>query len=232
LEKRHDLCVTFNLQTYPTYGCSLMCCEDAVVFYSSFLLNSSRCNHSASLTWWLPCRHLSPSPLHNPRPRSNTPPPHTHTHSPHLEPHTHTLLLPLPLAPRRDFLSAGTMAKGAAESGVAESYMCAKVARNPLVQRCCAAYLGEFEAQEGANNIQKGTTWLVRGGWGRGEGCVCWTMCRRACSGWGGGGRERGKSKQFAGGGNNIQMGGGEVASRGEGKKYRRAHSRWRESAR
>lgn len=62
---------------------------------------------------------------------------------------------------RRDFLSAGTMAKGAAESGVAESYMCSKVARNPLVQRCCAAYLGEFEAQQGANNIQKGTQWLV-----------------------------------------------------------------------
>lgn len=63
---------------------------------------------------------------------------------------------------RRDFLSAGTMAKGAAESGVAESYMCAKVARNPWVQQSCAAYLGEFEAQEGANNINKGTQWLVR----------------------------------------------------------------------
>jgi serine/threonine protein kinase len=62
---------------------------------------------------------------------------------------------------RRDFLSAGTMAKGAAESGVAESYMCAKVARNPWVQQSCAAYLGEFEAQEGANNINKGTQWLV-----------------------------------------------------------------------
>lgn len=65
---------------------------------------------------------------------------------------------------RRDFLSAGTMAKGAAESGVAESYMCAKVARNPLVQSCCAAYLGEFEAQVGAGNINKGTQWLVSRG--------------------------------------------------------------------
>jgi hypothetical protein len=55
------------------------------------------------------------------------------------------------------------MAKGAAESGVAESYMCAKVARNPWVQQSCAAYLGEFEAQEGANNINKGTQWLVSG---------------------------------------------------------------------
>jgi hypothetical protein len=63
------------------------------------------------------------------------------------------------------------MAKGAAESGVAESYMCAKVARNPWVQQSCAAYLGEFEAQEGANNINKGTQWLVSGlgrmGWWR-----------------------------------------------------------------
>lgn len=79
------------------------------------------------------------------------------------------------------------MAKGAAESGVAESYMCAKVARNPLVQASCAAYLGEFEAQEGANNIQKGTQWLVssaawvvvvaggggRGAGGWGQGVVC-----------------------------------------------------------
>eukprot|EP00878_Enallax_costatus_P035519 GHUV01039651.1.p2 GENE.GHUV01039651.1~~GHUV01039651.1.p2 ORF type:complete len:127 (-),score=28.80 GHUV01039651.1:286-666(-) len=53
------------------------------------------------------------------------------------------------------------MAKGAAESGAVESYMCSKIARNPLVQRCCAAYLGEFEAEEAANGIQKGTQWLV-----------------------------------------------------------------------
>jgi hypothetical protein len=65
---------------------------------------------------------------------------------------------------RRGFLSAGTMAKGAAESGLAESYMCSKVARSPLVQSCCAAYLGEFEAQQGAGGIQKGTQWLV-GAW-------------------------------------------------------------------
>jgi len=54
------------------------------------------------------------------------------------------------------------MAKGAAESGAVESYMCSKVARNPLVQSSCAAYLGEFEADETANGIQKGTQWLVR----------------------------------------------------------------------
>lgn len=62
---------------------------------------------------------------------------------------------------RSNFLQYGTMAKGAAESGAVESYMCGKVARNPLVQRSCAAYLGEFEAEETANGIQKGTQWLI-----------------------------------------------------------------------
>eukprot|EP00775_Hariotina_reticulata_P012397 gene12397-12532_t len=62
---------------------------------------------------------------------------------------------------RTGFLKAGTMAKGAAESGAVESYMCSKVARNPLVQSSCAAYLGEFEAEDSANGIQKGTQWLV-----------------------------------------------------------------------
>jgi hypothetical protein len=63
---------------------------------------------------------------------------------------------------RNNFLKAGTMAKGAAESGAVESYMCNKIKRNPLVASSCAAYLGEFEAEEGANGIQKDTQWLVR----------------------------------------------------------------------
>jgi hypothetical protein len=54
------------------------------------------------------------------------------------------------------------MAKGAAESGAVESYMCNKIKRNPVVASRCAAYLGEFEAEEGANGIQKDTQWLVR----------------------------------------------------------------------
>jgi hypothetical protein len=128
------------------------------------------------LTQTCPPQHHTPLLL-----ASFTPPPHTHTtppHTPHTLSRVNTLLDADPMASpgctcrvdtrRRDFLSAGTMAKGAAESGVAESYMCAKVARNPLVQRSCAAYLGEFEAQEGANNINKGTQWLVRGGLGHG----------------------------------------------------------------
>jgi hypothetical protein len=61
------------------------------------------------------------------------------------------------------------MAKGAAESGAVESYMCNKIKRNPVVASRCAAYLGEFEAEEGANGIQKDTQWLVRLLW-------CWSM--------------------------------------------------------
>ncbi|WIA36617.1 hypothetical protein OEZ86_007905 [Tetradesmus obliquus] len=62
---------------------------------------------------------------------------------------------------RNNFLKAGTMAKGAAESGAVESYMCDKIKRNPLVAANCAAYLGEFTAEEGTNGIQKDTQWLV-----------------------------------------------------------------------
>jgi hypothetical protein len=42
--------------------------------------------------------------------------------------------------------------------------MCNKIKRNPLVASSCAAYLGEFTAEEGANGIQKDTQWLVRCG--------------------------------------------------------------------
>lgn len=62
---------------------------------------------------------------------------------------------------RTNFLRTGTMAKGAAESGAVESYMCRKIARNPVVQARCAAYLGEFQADEAANGIQKDSQWLV-----------------------------------------------------------------------
>eukprot|EP00877_Chromochloris_zofingiensis_P006184 jgi/Chrzof1/1819/Cz10g22110.t1_STN8[v5.2] len=62
---------------------------------------------------------------------------------------------------RQDFLKGGTMAKGAAETGKVESYMCAKIRRNPLVQRSCAEYRGYFVADEAVGNISKGTQWLV-----------------------------------------------------------------------
>jgi serine/threonine protein kinase len=65
---------------------------------------------------------------------------------------------------RSDFLRAGTMAKGAAETGAVESYMCAKVKRNPLVSARCAEYLGYFvvppaDAQGGA--MVAGSQWLA-----------------------------------------------------------------------
>ncbi len=48
---------------------------------------------------------------------------------------------------RGDFLQkGGTMAKGAGESGRVESYMNAKVKRNPIVSQSCAQYLGYFIA--------------------------------------------------------------------------------------
>lgn len=62
---------------------------------------------------------------------------------------------------RQDFLRVGTMAKGAAETGAVESYMCAKVKRNPLVAANCAEYLGYFVADDSVGNMQKGTQWLV-----------------------------------------------------------------------
>ncbi len=40
---------------------------------------------------------------------------------------------------RRDFLAGGTMAKGAAETGKAEAYMNARIMRDPIVRRRCAA---------------------------------------------------------------------------------------------
>uniref|UniRef100_A0A7S0R4E3 Protein kinase domain-containing protein n=1 Tax=Chlamydomonas leiostraca TaxID=1034604 RepID=A0A7S0R4E3_9CHLO len=62
---------------------------------------------------------------------------------------------------RGDFLKAGTMAKGAAESGKVEAYMCAKVKRNPLVAACCAQYLGYFISEESDGAFTKGSQWLV-----------------------------------------------------------------------
>ncbi|KAK9817239.1 hypothetical protein WJX72_011627 [[Myrmecia] bisecta] len=62
---------------------------------------------------------------------------------------------------RRDFLKAGTMAKGAGETGQAEAYMCAKVKRDALVRQSCAQYLGQFIADRSEGGFTKGTQWLV-----------------------------------------------------------------------
>eukprot|EP00967_Tisochrysis_lutea_P111810 scaffold176134_cov19-Tisochrysis_lutea.AAC.1 len=47
---------------------------------------------------------------------------------------------------RKNFLQAGTMAKGASESGQVESYICSKIKRNPWASKPCAQYLGYFVA--------------------------------------------------------------------------------------
>jgi len=62
---------------------------------------------------------------------------------------------------RVNFLKGGTMAKGATESGRVEAYMCDKISRSPLVSRCCAEFLGNFNSQETSGAFIKGSQWLV-----------------------------------------------------------------------
>lgn len=62
---------------------------------------------------------------------------------------------------RADFMRAGTMAKGAQETGRVEAYMNAKVKRNPLASAKCAQYLGYFFVDEADGQFTKGTQWLV-----------------------------------------------------------------------
>lgn len=49
------------------------------------------------------------------------------------------------------------MARGAAESGAVESYMNAKVRRNPLARGRVAEFLGEFRADKTEYGFTKGT---------------------------------------------------------------------------
>ncbi|CAK0787333.1 hypothetical protein CVIRNUC_010551 [Coccomyxa viridis] len=62
---------------------------------------------------------------------------------------------------RSNFLKAGTMARGAGETGVAEAYMCSRIMRDPLVRQCVAEYQGEFIADASDGGFTKGTQWLV-----------------------------------------------------------------------
>mmetsp|Transcript_14186 Transcript_14186/g.38438 ORF Transcript_14186/g.38438 Transcript_14186/m.38438 type:complete len:524 (+) Transcript_14186:32-1603(+) len=62
---------------------------------------------------------------------------------------------------RKNFLQAGTMAKGASESGQVESYICSKIKRNPWASKPCAQYLGYFVAEETDGAFSKGSQWLV-----------------------------------------------------------------------
>lgn len=45
-------------------------------------------------------------------------------------------------------MKAGTMAKGAGETGKVEAYMNAKLKRNPIASSSCAQYLGYFVVGE------------------------------------------------------------------------------------
>lgn len=64
---------------------------------------------------------------------------------------------------RKDFLQVGTMARGAAESGYVESYMCSKIKSNPIVSSSTADYQGNFtvDAADAIGGFNQGTQWLV-----------------------------------------------------------------------
>jgi hypothetical protein len=64
---------------------------------------------------------------------------------------------------RAGFLRAGTIARGAAESGEAEAFFTARVAwAGGGAAAGAARYLGQFTATESARGFTKGTRWLVR----------------------------------------------------------------------
>ena len=62
---------------------------------------------------------------------------------------------------RAGFLNSGTIARGAAESGLAEAYFCARVSRDPLASRVAASYLGQFVPRTSGRGFTPGTQWLV-----------------------------------------------------------------------
>lgn len=62
---------------------------------------------------------------------------------------------------RTNFLKSGTIARGAAETGAVEAYMCARLMRHPTVRRVVAQYLGFFKASGSQGGITSGSQWLV-----------------------------------------------------------------------
>ncbi|KAL6774629.1 STL1 [Auxenochlorella protothecoides x Auxenochlorella symbiontica] len=62
---------------------------------------------------------------------------------------------------RTNFLKAGTMARGAGETGQVESYMNLRISRHPTVARRVARYLGQFEVAGASGAFTRGTQWLV-----------------------------------------------------------------------
>ncbi|KAL4426222.1 hypothetical protein ABPG77_009837 [Micractinium sp. CCAP 211/92] len=62
---------------------------------------------------------------------------------------------------RTNFLKSGTIARGAAETGAVEAYMCARLMRHPTVRPVVAKYLGYFQASGSQGGITSGSQWLV-----------------------------------------------------------------------
>lgn len=62
---------------------------------------------------------------------------------------------------RSNFLGAGTMARGAAETGVVEDYLCRRMSAHPLVKPYIAEYQGSFIADTFQGNFTLGSQWLV-----------------------------------------------------------------------
>ena len=62
---------------------------------------------------------------------------------------------------RTNFLKSGTMARGAAETGAVEDYMCSRIAGYPTVAPYVADYLGSFIAEDSSGGITAGSQWLV-----------------------------------------------------------------------
>lgn len=62
---------------------------------------------------------------------------------------------------RTNFLKSGTMARGAAETGAVEDYMCSRIAGHPTVKPFVANYQGAFIAEDSSGGITAGSQWLV-----------------------------------------------------------------------
>lgn len=61
---------------------------------------------------------------------------------------------------RKDFLTSGTLAKGAGESGAVETYINSRLSRNLFVNSS-ARYKGEFICDESTGGFTRDTQWLV-----------------------------------------------------------------------
>lgn len=63
---------------------------------------------------------------------------------------------------RTNFLKAGTIAQGAAETGQVEDYMYNRISSHPFIKPYVAEYLGSFIAEKGnSGGINAGTQWLA-----------------------------------------------------------------------